>query len=464
MESNNFFNSWLETQKQLMDNFTESNRKLQDAVKNGSASKEGMNIYQEWLNKQSEITKTAGETATKNVQAQVNETTETFKTATGTAEISEIYNNWMKTQKEMNEKAFESFRQFSQPFTSNNPFSTEAFNQANSFQQQWWNTTQNFMKQPADMNQWFAPFQNMNKGFNTDFIKDTWNSMTNMSTAYAKFNEMWGPALKNMTGNTFNAEWMKNSFNPEAFRELMDKTSASFAPVQYKELYQQFQSWVEVVTNYNKHIYQQFGGNIPEAGKNLFPFLMFGNDPQNASNNIFSMYQRTLSPLVKLLNPGKEAELNEQMNLMGEKIVNYGQKLAEVQQHVYATGAKSWENFLNDSFEQVKKGADLSNTRESFQQWVNKNEEMFTTLFRGEEYSKLQGELLDLGLNIRQSSEKVGEILLQPLPVVLRSEADELYTTIYELRKRISTLEKQVGETTSETKEVKSSKKKAATA
>jgi hypothetical protein len=45
----------------------------------------------------------------------------------------------------------------------------------------------------------------------------------------------------------------------------------------------------------------------------------------------------------------------------------------------------------------------------------------------------------------------------------LRSEADELYTTIYELRKRISQLEKQVGGESTDSKEAKSSKKKTAT-
>ncbi|HEU4718225.1 MAG TPA: poly(R)-hydroxyalkanoic acid synthase subunit PhaE, partial [Bacteroidia bacterium] len=192
----------------------------------------------------------------------------------------------------------------------------------------------------------------------------------------------------------------------------------------------------------------------------LYPFLAFGNNPDNPYNNIFSVYQRALSPLVKLFNPGKEAEMNEHIVGMGEKMAVYGQKLAELQQHIYATAAQSWETFVLENYEQVKKGADLSNTQEAFQKWINRNEEVFIGLFRSEEYSKLQGELLDLGLEIRQHAEKAGEIVLQPFPVVLRSEADDLYTTVYELRKRISALEKQQQESETETKEPKSSAKK----
>lgn len=466
METKSFFDSWLETQKQLSENWAESNRKLQESVKSGAAMKDGFSIYQEWLNKQAEITKTATETATKNFQSQVTENTEAFKSNGNGSNLSEVYNNWMNAQKEISAKAFENFRTFSQPFTSNNSFATDSMNQFQNFQNQFWNNSQNWMSQAQQMNKsMFNPFQNFDwsKGFNNDTVKEAWNNMTNSTASYAKFYEMWAPVYKNMLSNSFSNDWMKNGFNPESFRELMDRTIASVSPVQYKELYQQWTNWTEVSSNYGKHVYQQFAGAVPETMKNLYPFLAFGNNPDNMYNNMFSIYQRALSPLVKLFNPGKEAELNDHFVTIGEKITVYGQKLTELQQHIYTTGAKSWEGFILDSFEQVKKGNDLSNSQEAFQNWVNKNEEVFTGLFRSEEYSRLQGEILDLGLEIRQHSEKVAETVLQPLPVVLRSEADELYTTIYELRKRIHALEKQAGEVSGEAKEGKSSKKKAAT-
>ena len=69
-------------------------------------------------------------------------------------------------------------------------------------------------------------------------------------------------------------------------------------------------------------------------------------------------------------------------------------------------------------------------------------------------------------LEIRQKNEKIQEIALANTPVVLRSEADELYETIYELRKRVHPLEKQLGASTPapEQKESKASSKKKATA
>lgn len=485
METNTFFEAWLETQKQLTENWTESNRKLQDSVKNGAAMTDGLTIYKEWLAKQAEITKAASEKATKAFNEKVAENGELFKKAQ-TTNVSEIYNNWINTQREQWNKAMGNFQNYSNPFIQNNPFANNPFvtnnpfmqnnpfatnnnpfaaqfKQAQDLQQQWWNNTQTFFNQSTEAAKpWTNMFQNWGKGLNDETTKEAWNNMTNISAAYAKFYEMWAPVLKSMQNNAFNNETFKNYFNVDAFKELMDRSIAQVTPVQTKELFQQFQGWVEVATNYNKHVYQQFAGSIPENMKTLTPFLLFGND-NNTANNVFSVYQRAISPLVRLFAPGKETELNELMAGMMEKISVYGQKLAELQQAMYTTGAKTWETFLFENAEELKKGADLSNIQEVFQKWVNKNEESMLELFKTDAFSKIQGELLDLGLDIKQRGEKVAETFLQPLPVVLRSEADELYTTIYELRKRISQLEKQAGSETTDSKEAKSSKKKAAT-
>ncbi len=465
METNTFFDSWLETQKQLMDNWTESNKKLQESVKTGAAMNDGMTIYQDWLNKQAEITKSATEKASKTFQSQLAENAEAMKNGKPSANVSEIYSNWMNAQKEQMTKAFGNFKTFSQPYISNNQFATNSFDQFQNFQQQWWNGAQNFFNQSNQFTQpWTAQFQNWGKGLNDQTLKDAWSNMTNSSAAFVKFYEMWSPMLKNMQNNTFNAEWMKNAFNTDAFRELMDRTMANISPVQTKELFAQFQNWMEMANNYNKHVYQQFAGNVPENFKNLTPFLLFGNDPTNTANNAFAVYQRAVGPVVKLFYPGKESELNDLVSGMMEKVSVYGQKLAELQQQLYVNGAKTWETFLFDNADQLKKGADLSNLQEQFEKWVSKNEESMIALFKTDAFSKIQGELLDLGLDIRQRSEKVAETLLQPLPLMLRSEADELYTTIYELRKRLSVLEKQLEtENSSESKDAKASKKKIAT-
>jgi BMFP domain-containing protein YqiC len=199
---------------------------------------------------------------------------------------------------------------------------------------------------------------------------------------------------------------------------------------------------MELSSNYSKHVWQQFAGNTPEQMQKLMPFLMFG---ENSSEfNPFAMYQRAINPMIRLFNPGKEAEINERMSALMTLMNDYGRKLADVQQHIQTTAMKTMESMMLENFEQAKKGVDLSNSKEVFQNWVNRNEEAFINLYHSEAYSKLQGDLLDLSLQIRQNNEQLMELSLQPMPVVLRSEADTMNQTIYELRKRVHQLEQQI--------------------
>src|SRR5688572_21077757 len=134
METNTFFEAWLETQKQLPENWTESNRKLQDSVKNGAAMNDGLTIYKEWLAKQAEITKAASEKATKAFNEKVAENGELFKKGANT-NVSEIYNNWINAQREQMNKAMGNFQNFSNPFATSNPFANNPFVQNNPFMQ-----------------------------------------------------------------------------------------------------------------------------------------------------------------------------------------------------------------------------------------------------------------------------------------------------------------------------------------
>lgn len=459
MENKNFFDAWLETQKQIMDNWSESNRTLQESVKSGNAATEGLSIYQEWLNKQNEITKKATEQVSETAKASFEKSTEAFRNQ---ANLGEVYNNWVKAQQETAAKAFEQFRSFNPAanFNGMNDY-TKQFQNA---QQMWMDNSRNMFEQYSkNFGQFNNPFADWAKNFNNDTTRDAWKGMTEANNAFMRFFEMWKPAFDAVQNNQFNAEWMKNSFNPASFREMMDKTMEQISPSHMRELFSQYQNWMEMAVNYNKNAYNQFVNNLPENMRNTSAFNFWNQMTENADNNVFTMYRKSVMPVFSFFNPGKEAEVKElSVNVM-EKTAAYGQKLNEMQRLLYVNGAKLWENFMTENAEKIRKGTDLSNSQEVFQKWVAYCEESFIGIFRGDEYSALQAEILDLTLEIRQSNEKLQEIALANTPVVLRSEADELYETIYELRKRVHALEKQLGAT--ETKEVKAtSKKKTATA
>jgi hypothetical protein len=464
MENKNFFEAWLETQKQLMENWTESNRKLQDSVKSGSATTEGFSIYQEWLNKQAEITKKATEQASETAKSSFDKASESLKSQ---ANLGEVYNNWMKSQQENASKAFESFKSFTPSFGNYNASPNDFMAQFQNAQQQWMDNSKNWYEQYSrnfgQFNGMNNPFADWTKHFSNETTRDAWKNMTEANNGFFRFFEMWKPAFDAVKNNQFNAEWFKSTFNPAAFSDMMNKTLEQISPSQFREMFSQYQNWSEVAANYSKNAYNQWANALPENLRNSTPFQFWNKMQEDAANNPFTAYQKAVMPVFNFFNPGKESETNELIVSLMEKTTTYGQKLNEMQKLLYVNGAKLWEAFVTENAEKMRKGTDLSNTQEVFQKWVAYCEESLIGIYRGEEYSKIQAELLDLSLEIRQKNEQIQEIALANTPVVLRSEADELYETIYELRKRVYALEKQLGETSEAKESVKPAAKKKAT-
>jgi len=72
------------------------------------------------------------------------------------------------------------------------------------------------------------------------------------------------------------------------------------------------------------------------------------------------------------------------------------------------------------------------------------NEKAYSVLFQTEAYAKMQGELLEASLEVRQHLFKLTELYLYDLPIALRSEMDDLYKTVFELKRKVRGLEKQL--------------------
>jgi len=113
---------------------------------------------------------------------------------------------------------------------------------------------------------------------------------------------------------------------------------------------------------------------------------------------------------------------------------------------MYVTGLAASEKMIAAIADKVKDGGEFKDFGEFFNLWITVNEKAYAELFQTEDYAKMQGELLEAALNVRTHSFKLTELYLYDLPIALRSEMDDLYKTVYELKKKVRKMEKQLGE------------------
>jgi predicted nucleic acid-binding Zn-ribbon protein len=92
----------------------------------------------------------------------------------------------------------------------------------------------------------------------------------------------------------------------------------------------------------------------------------------------------------------------------------------------------------------AKKGEQPKTYDDFFKLWVKANEVAFDNIFKTEEYSRIQGELQNTSMHIRKYADGLMELAIDDVPVAKRSELDEAYKYIHDLKRKVHALERKV--------------------
>jgi class III poly(R)-hydroxyalkanoic acid synthase PhaE subunit len=164
----------------------------------------------------------------------------------------------------------------------------------------------------------------------------------------------------------------------------------------------------------------------------------------NVFHNMFSAFDKTVGRIFHVPAVGKDREKTELILRSIDDLSVYMAKNTEYQHTMYVTGMAAMEKVIGAVAEKIKKGEEIKSFEEFFDLWVTVNEKTYYALFQTPDFSRLQGEVLDSSLSVRKHLFKLMELYLYDFPIALRSEMDDLYKTIYDLRKQVKGLEKRL--------------------
>jgi polyhydroxyalkanoate synthesis regulator phasin len=422
MKTNNqIIDNLVEAQSETINNWVDSTKKFQSAFTSGSIATEGQSIYKEWLDKQTSFLT--------GMQANFTKQTENPQ---------DFFKNWYGQQMEQVKKMTD-FNQSLQSSFAN--FGKSPADYAANFgtsNQAWTNIYNNWMN---TLNSTYNTFsQSMPKGVNQDSFKNFFEG----SQVYLKLQEFWQPAFEAFKGGSFNAETLKKFYSPESYKQITEQLlNSQFNNGNMKEVFDASIKNVQEFFSKNNNLSKEY----TEAFKNManeYPQLMGGDfgkltEMYKNANNIFS---KTFEPVLKLAGAGKEKEAIEENIALLDKISEFSVKQAQLQYHLYATTQKAVEASAKKSFEKVTPDMlQKESFNEFYNEWVKTNESLLTELYGSDDFSKLKGEMLNISMDVKKHFEKQFENVYSVYPVVFRSEVDELYKTIHDLKKQVKTLE-----------------------
>jgi len=292
-------------------------------------------------------------------------------------------------------------------------------------------------------------------GVNTD----TMSKLFGGADAYVKLYEFWEPLIKSIQESAFDPESYKEMFEPEKYREMVSKIFGFSSPEgvadfcgQTSEMFETWagksplfiKPWTDAIQE-NMDSYLAFTKGDVEAGYNIF-------------HNAYSAFEKTFGKGFKIPAVGKDRQEIELLLKTFDSYTVYLAKNTEFQHKMFVTGQNAMEKVVESIAEKIKNKEDIADFDQFFRLWAEVNEKDFLELFKTEEFAKLQGTVLDVSLDTRRYFQQLMELYLEDFPIALRSEMDDVYKTVYTLKKNVRKMLKKEKETEELQKEVSSLK------
>jgi polyhydroxyalkanoate synthase subunit PhaE len=336
---------------------------------------------------------------------------------------NDYFNAWMKTQSQTFEALREQTERMQAIFQGGNTSAQNPFGA-------WQKAARDALSASAD----------------ADVVKDTLHKTFGSSNAFQKLYEIWQPLLKAIQGKTMNQDAYKDLMDPVKIKEVIDKLFDFDADALTQLQKQMTQFSAQLASNI-----EHFGKPWAEAAmQNLQSFPQFAEGHPEALmkmfHTLFNAFDNTVGRSFHVPAVGKDREKLELMSRCVDDMSVYAAKNAEYQHRMYITALDAMEKVMAELAQKVEAGEAIDRFDGFMDLWVAVNEKTYYTLFQTEEFSRLKGDLLEAGLNARKHYFKLMEMHLFDLPIALRSEMDDLYKTIYELRKKVRKMESQMKE------------------
>ncbi len=148
-------------------------------------------------------------------------------------------------------------------------------------------------------------------------------------------------------------------------------------------------------------------------------------------------YELTLGKALRAPSMGSFREFAEKVNQTADAYVHYNVALAQYFGLFYQSAMGAAEKVFQRLSELKTQEVTPETLRESYRTWWTINEDVFNQMFRSEEFTRLLGETLRQGLLFKKQLDDLSDEITKFTNLPTKQDMDEIYRTIYELRKEV---------------------------
>lgn len=290
-----------------------------------------------------------------------------------------------------------------------------------------------------------AAFAAFNSGSDADLAKDILSKSMDGTRAIQKLFEQWQPMFEAMRNSAADPDAYKHLLDPATIKQLVDQlfhfdldamAQLQKQAAQATAFYEQYgKPWLAAV---QKGMANPSGDQHEAVLKSMQNML---SAFENSAGRVFGM------PAV-----GKDREKMELMAQCAAAMSTYAARNSEYQHLMYQTGVEASQTLAKEVASKLQAGENMEKFDTFFALWIDVNEKTFNKLFQTKAFTQKRNALTDAGFKARKLYHELLENQLVDLPIARRSEMDELYKAVYELRKQVKNLEKKLANSNQQNK------------
>lgn len=284
-----------------------------------------------------------------------------------------------------------------------------------------------------------AVFQAFPTGVDADLAKETFSKTLYGNAAMQKLYELWQPLLNAIRDKSIDPANYSDLTDPAKIKQLVDKLF-NFDLDAMSQLHKQLSQYT--------YIYQQFGKPYTDTAKNQFgSFTQNDFQPEALVKQMqaaYTMFQNSTGKLFSVPAVGKDREKMELFSRCGKAFSEFVASNIEYQKLMQTTGSEAMQAVVKTLAAKVQAGEKFERFDEFFALWIDTNEQTFNKLFQTKAFSQKRNAMTEAGFKARKLYNEVLENQLADFPVARRSEMDEVYRIIYDLRKEVKSLKSEI--------------------
>lgn len=313
----------------------------------------------------------------------------------------------------------------------------------------------------ADMTKWTEGMGSLNEYF--DKFKQNFNSM--------EFRKMFEPATlelidKMSRANTYYLNlykfWKdieKTNVKPTADElkkfasELTQKYEIAFNDMVVPFLPEQLQTLVKQPVDLIKKYYETttnfYAPWIDNADELQELFVEGISGDSSKLSDFFGLvrdhFNKTFGAVLTSPSIGLNKRLVEQQSKTFDTMLNMLIISSDLSSRICAVQNEHVGSIIEKYFNLVENGTEAKSFNDFAEYWTSEIEKVYESYFATEEYAKLLGQLSTTAMEYKIEMNKLMEHYLEDTPIVTRSEMDSFYKTVYDLKKEIKALRKELG-------------------